>query len=69
MEWTIFLLFCLSAVLFGLSMLQRDHSKDVEKQLENLSIQLMKEMHQLEKKVNELENENAVLTTKKSIVK
>ncbi|MCD8508759.1 MAG: hypothetical protein LRY73_01895 [Bacillus sp. (in: Bacteria)] len=69
MEWTIFLLFCLSAILFGLSMLQRDRSKDVEKQLENLSIQLMKEMHQLEKKVNDLEAENTVLTTKKMIAK
>src|SRR5699024_1844089 len=51
-----------SILLFILSFLQRDRAKDVEKQLENLSIQLMQEMFQLKKKVTLLEEENMIST-------
>lgn len=57
MEFTIIGLFSLSLLLFVLSFLQKDRAKDVEKQLENLSIQLMQEMYQLKKKVSVLEEE------------
>ncbi|ADU29915.1 hypothetical protein [Evansella cellulosilytica] len=57
MEITIIILFVLSTLLFILSITQKDRSKEVEKQLENLSIQLMQEMYQIKKKVKVLEEE------------
>ncbi|MDQ0254407.1 type II secretory pathway pseudopilin PulG [Evansella vedderi] len=65
MEWTIFGLFSLSIILFVFSMFQRDRTKDVEKQLENLSIQLMQEMYQLQNKVKLLEEEHMITSNHK----
>ena len=62
MEITIIVLFVISILLFILSFFQRDRAKDVEKQLENVSIQLMQEMFQLRKKVTLLEEENMIST-------
>lgn len=62
MEITIIVLFVISILLFVLSFFQRDRAKDVEKQLENVSIQLMQEMFQLKKKVALLEEENMIST-------
>ncbi|TMW74122.1 response regulator transcription factor [Alteribacter natronophilus] len=60
MGWTIALMFGVSALLFLLSFARKDPSKEMEKQLENFSISLMKEMYQLKKKVNVLEEEHMI---------
>lgn len=62
MEFTIIVLFSLSIVLFVLSFFQKDKAKELEKQLENMSIQLMQEMYQLKKKVTVLEEEYLIPT-------
>ncbi|MBU9712261.1 hypothetical protein [Evansella tamaricis] len=57
MGWIIFGLFVSSAILFILSLLQKDRTKELEKQVENMSIQLMQEMYQLKQKVKVMEEE------------
>lgn len=57
MEWFIISLLSLSAILFLLSFFQKDSTEAVEKQVENMSIQLMQEIYYLKKKVNALEEE------------
>ncbi|UTR14424.1 hypothetical protein MM221_17975 [Salipaludibacillus sp. LMS25] len=57
MQWIIIGLFSLSAVLFLLSLFQRDSNKEIENQVENMSIQMMQEIYYLKKKINVLEEE------------
>ncbi|WP_416149364.1 hypothetical protein ACM26V_24485 [Salipaludibacillus sp. HK11] len=57
MEWLIISLFILSAILFFLSFFQKRPNQALEKQLDNLSIQLMQEIYYLKKKVKVLEEE------------
>ncbi|MFA9559375.1 hypothetical protein ACERII_18865 [Evansella sp. AB-rgal1] len=63
MQSTIIGLLILSILLFVLSIFQKDRGKEVEKQMENLSIQLMQEMYQIKKKVSLLEEELMVNST------
>ncbi|PYZ98634.1 hypothetical protein CR205_08650 [Alteribacter lacisalsi] len=60
MGWTIALMFGLSALLFVLSLARKDPAKEMETQLENFSISLMKEMYQLKKQVSVLEEEHLI---------
>ncbi|MDG5788750.1 hypothetical protein QA612_14840 [Evansella sp. AB-P1] len=60
MEFTIITLFCISILLFLVSIFQKDRTKEVEKQVENLSIQLMQEMYQLKKQVSIIEEETFI---------
>ncbi|MBU9722441.1 MULTISPECIES: hypothetical protein [Bacillaceae] len=57
MGWIIFISFSISALLFILSFIQKDRSKELEKQVENLSIQLMQEMYQVKQKMKVIEEE------------
>lgn len=57
MEWVIISLFILSAILLLLSFFQKRPNKEIEQQLENMSIQLMQEIYYLKKKVKILEEE------------
>ena len=63
MEWTIISLLGAGIILLILSFFQKDGTKDVEKQLENVSIQLMQEMYHLKKKVSLLEEEYMLNTS------
>ncbi|SDY53912.1 hypothetical protein SAMN05421736_102213 [Evansella caseinilytica] len=60
MQLTIIILFVAAIFLLVLSFFQKDRAKDIEKQVENVSIQLMQEMYQLKKKVSLLEEEALV---------
>ncbi|MBU8905717.1 hypothetical protein [Desertibacillus haloalkaliphilus] len=57
MELIIITLFIASCLLFVLSFIKKDRSKEVENQIENFSITLMQEIYQLKKKVRILEEE------------
>jgi hypothetical protein len=60
MEWILIGVFSLSAILLLLSFFQKNPHQDVEKQLENLSIQMMQEIYYLKKKVTILEEEYVI---------
>ncbi|UTR09404.1 hypothetical protein MM300_16090 [Evansella sp. LMS18] len=62
MEWMIVSLLGAGCLLILVSLLQKDSAKEVEKQVENVSIQLMQEMYQLRKKVSLLEEEHMLST-------
>ncbi|SER68851.1 hypothetical protein [Salipaludibacillus aurantiacus] len=57
MEWIIIGLFSLSAILFILSFFKQEPYKELEKQIENMSIQMMQEIYYLKKKTKLLEEE------------
>lgn len=57
MEIAIITLLCIAILLFILSFFRKDRVKQVEEQVENLSIMYMKEFYQLKKKVRTLEEE------------
>ncbi|MCR6110439.1 hypothetical protein HXA35_08875 [Bacillus sp. A301a_S52] len=57
MQWIIIGLFSLSAILFLLSFFQKDSNKEIENQVENMSIQMMQEIYYLKKKIKVLEEE------------
>jgi purine nucleoside permease len=63
LEWVIISLFIFSAILLCISLFQKDPHHEVEKQLENMSIQLMKEIYYLKKKVKILEEEYMIEET------
>ncbi|WP_280768451.1 hypothetical protein [Salipaludibacillus daqingensis] len=63
MEWVIISLFSFSAILLLLSFFQKNETKEMEKQLETTSIQLMKEIYYLKKKVKVLEEEYMITDT------
>lgn len=57
MEFAIIILLITGITLLILSFFKKDSSKQVEVQLENFSIQLMKELYQIKKKMKVLEEE------------
>jgi hypothetical protein len=57
MEYAIIILLITGITLLILSFFKKDTSKQVEVQLENFSIQLMKELYQIKKKMKVLEEE------------
>lgn len=57
MELIIIILLFVSILLFALSFFQKDRLKEVEKQVETLSMTLLQDVYQLKKKVQILEEE------------
>lgn len=57
MEWVIISLLSLSTLLFIISFFQKGAADRTEKQVEQVSIQLMQEIYHLKKKVRKLEEE------------
>jgi hypothetical protein len=57
MEIMIIALFVVSILLIGISFFQRDHVKDIEQEVEHLSVSSMQEIYKLKKKVRVLEEE------------
>ncbi|MDT8861737.1 hypothetical protein N0O92_16080 [Alkalihalobacillus sp. MEB130] len=57
MELIIIILFSLSIILFVLSFFRKDRVKQLEKQMDQLSITYMQEIYQLKKKIRLLEEE------------
>ncbi|QKS70910.1 hypothetical protein FLK61_29750 [Paenalkalicoccus suaedae] len=57
MSWILIALFSVSALLFGLSFARKNPYKELERQMENSSIQMMQEIYYLRKKVETLEEE------------
>lgn len=57
MEYTILSLLIVAILLILLSLLKKDRSKQIEEQLEQLSITYLQEIYQLKKKINILEEE------------
>ncbi|PLR68139.1 MULTISPECIES: hypothetical protein [Bacillaceae] len=57
MEIIIIALFVVSILLIGISFFQRDQVKDIEQELDHLSVSSMQEIYKLKKKVRVLEEE------------
>ncbi|MCF6408480.1 MULTISPECIES: hypothetical protein [Pseudalkalibacillus] len=57
MEFTILALLVAGIVLIVLSFFKQNRTQQIETQLENVSIQLMKELYQINKKIKVLEEE------------
>ncbi len=57
MEFTILALLVAGIVLIVLSFFKQNRTQQIETQLENVSIQLMKELYQINKKIKVLEKE------------
>ena len=57
MDKAILVLLVISSILFFLSFFKKDRTKQLEKQLEDLSMTYMQEMYQLKKKMRLLEDE------------
>ncbi|TPE69308.1 hypothetical protein AMD02_008995 [Halalkalibacterium halodurans] len=57
LEWVLIGLFIFSSILFILSFARKDRTKQLEEQLDNLSITFMQEIYQLKKKMRLLEEE------------
>ncbi|WP_221565580.1 hypothetical protein [Alkalihalobacillus sp. TS-13] len=57
MEFTILALLVAGIVLIILSFFKQNRTQQIETQLENVSIQLMKELYQINKKIKVLEEE------------
>ncbi|MEK3807952.1 hypothetical protein [Metabacillus sp. SLBN-84] len=57
MEIMIIALFAVSILLIGVSFFQRDSVKDIEQEVEHLSVSSMQEIYKLKKKVRVLEEE------------
>ncbi|HET7628456.1 MAG TPA: hypothetical protein VFK44_08730 [Bacillales bacterium] len=57
MEFAIFGLLVIGAIVFIASFFKKDRFADIENQMENLSITLMQELYKVKKKQNELEDE------------
>ncbi|WP_096188413.1 type II secretion system protein [Evansella halocellulosilytica] len=66
METLIIILFVTAILLFVLSFFRKDPAKEMEKQLENFSIQFMQELYQVKKKVEVLEEEYMIPSTSPS---
>ncbi|MGP4080870.1 hypothetical protein ACTWQL_13235 [Pseudalkalibacillus sp. R45] len=66
MEFTILALLVTGIVLIILSFFKQNKTQQIETQLENVSIQLMKELYQVNKKVKVLEEE-MMITDKREI--
>ncbi|WP_261129471.1 hypothetical protein [Bacillus sp. Marseille-Q3570] len=66
MEFTILALLVTGIVLIILSFFKQNRTQQIETQLENVSIQLMKELYQINKKVKVLEEE-MLITDKREI--
>ncbi|MGM7701993.1 hypothetical protein ACSVDE_09700 [Pseudalkalibacillus sp. Hm43] len=66
MEFTIITLLVAGIALIVLSFFKQNKTQQIETQLENVSIQLMKELYQINKKIKVLEEE-LMITDRKEI--
>ncbi|MCF6137915.1 hypothetical protein [Pseudalkalibacillus berkeleyi] len=66
MEFTIITLLIAGIALIVLSFFKQNKTQQIETQLENVSIQLMKELYQINKKIKVLEEE-MMITDRKEI--
>ncbi|WP_349407824.1 hypothetical protein [Pseudalkalibacillus sp. SCS-8] len=66
MEFTIIVLLIAGIALIVLSFFKQNKTQQIETQLENVSIQLMKELYQINKKIKVLEEE-LMITDRKEI--
>jgi len=57
MEFVIIILFLISTVLIGISFSQRDHYKELEQEVEHLSVSAMQEIYKMKKKMRVFEEE------------
>lgn len=57
MEFVIIALFVISVVLLGVSFSQRDHYKELEQEVEQLSVSAMQEIYKMKKKMRVFEEE------------
>ncbi|RSL34519.1 hypothetical protein D7Z54_05070 [Salibacterium salarium] len=57
MEWLIIVLIVSSIVLFGLSFFAKDHTKQMDNDMEQLSLHVMGEMYQVKQRLQVLEEE------------
>lgn len=57
MEFVIVLLFLISIILLGISFTGRDHFKELEQEVEHLSVSAMQEIYKIKKKMRVFEEE------------
>ncbi|MCL7747197.1 hypothetical protein [Halalkalibacter alkaliphilus] len=68
MEISIIVLLSFAVLLFILSFFRKDRIKQVEKQLDHMSITYMQEIYQLKKKIQVLEEELLVSSDKQNLL-